>query len=59
MDLSQVKFISPVRQFHGKANSLMVIPPKYGKIWVSLLFSLVYISLVDSVTIANCQNERS
>ena len=31
-DPSQVKFISPVRQFHEKANSLMVIPPKYGKI---------------------------
>ena len=34
-DLSQVKFISPVRQFHGKANSLKVIPPKYVKIWES------------------------
>ena len=48
-DLPQVKFISPVRQFHGKANSLMVIPPKYGKIWVSLSFSLVYISLVATI----------
>ena len=36
-----------------KGNSLMVIPPKQGKIRVSLLFSLVYISLVASVTIAN------
>ena len=53
------KFISPVRQFHGKANSLMVIPPKYGKIWVSLSFSLVYISLFASVTIVNGQNEWS
>ena len=58
-DLSQVKFIGPVRQFHGKANSLMVIQPKYVKILESLSFSLVYISLVDSVTIANGQNEWS
>ena len=57
--LSQVKFISPVRQFHGKSSSVMVIPPKYGRIWVSLSFSLVHISLVDSVTIANGQNEWS
>ena len=31
-DLWQVKFLSPVRQFHEKANLLTVIPPKYGKI---------------------------
>ena len=31
-DLSQVKFISPVKQFYEKANSLMVIPSKTGKI---------------------------
>ena len=40
--------MSPVRKFHEKANSLMVIPPKYGKIWVSLSFLLVYISLVKN-----------
>ena len=51
--------MSPMRQFHGKANSLMVIPPKYGKICVSLSFSLVYISLAASITIANGQNEWS
>ena len=50
---------SPVRQFHGKTNLLMVILPKYGKIWVSLSFSLVYISLAASITIANGQNELS
>ena len=37
----------------------MVIPPKYGKIWVSLSFSLVYISLAASMTTAKGQNEWS
>ena len=34
-------------------NSFTVIPSKPSKIYVSLSFSLVYISLVGSVTIAN------
>ena len=50
-----MKFISPVRPFHEKADSLMVIPPEYGKIYVSLSFPLVYISLFGSVTVANGQ----
>ena len=50
---------SPVRQFHENAKTFMVITPKYGKIFVSLSFSLVYISLVGSVTIANGQIEWS
>ena len=31
---------SPVGQFHEKAETFMVITPKYGKILVSLSFSL-------------------
>ena len=58
-NLSQVKFTILERQSHEKANSLMVIPPKYGKILVFISFSLVYISLVGSVTIANVQIEWS
>ena len=50
---------SPVKQFHESAITFMVITPKYGKILVSLSFSLVYISLVGSVTIANGQIEWS
>ena len=37
----------------------MVTLPKTGKIWVFLCFSLIYISLVGSVTIANGQIEWS
>ena len=48
---------SPVRQSHEKAKTFMVITPKYGKILVSLSFSLVYISLVGSVTIVIGQIE--
>ena len=42
---------SPVRQFHEKAETFLVLTPKYGKILVSLSFSLVYISLVGSVIV--------
>ena len=52
-----VKVISPVRQFCEKANSFIAMPSKNGKIRVLLSFSLVYISLVRSVTIANVQVE--
>ena len=57
VDHSQVKFFRPVRQFHEKTSSFMVIPPKYGKMQISLSLSLVYISLVGSVTIADGQIE--
>ena len=33
--------LGPVRQFHEKAKTFMVITPKYGKILVSLSFSLL------------------
>ena len=52
MDLSQVLFASIVKQFCENTNSFMVIQPKTGK-----NFSLVYILLVGSVTIANSQSE--
>ena len=58
-DLSQAKFISPVRQFCEKDKSVMVIQSKTGKIQVFLSFSHVYISLVGSVTIANSKIEWS
>ena len=50
---------SSVSKFHEKAETFMVITPKYGKILMSLSFSLVYISLVGSITIANGQIEWS
>ena len=34
---------SAMRKFHEKAKTVMVITTKYGKILVSLSFSLVYI----------------
>ena len=55
MDLSQAKFIGPVRQFCGKDKSSMVIQSKNCKIYVFLSFSHVYVSIVGSVTIANGQ----
>ena len=51
-DLSQAKFISPVRQFCEKDKSSMVIQSKKSKIYVFLSFSHVYVSIVGSVTIA-------
>ena len=50
---------SPARNFHEKAKTFMLITPEYGKILVSLSFSLVHISLVGSVTIANGKIEWS
>ena len=50
---------SPVRQFHEKAKTFVVMTPKYSKILVSLSFSLLYILVVGSVTIANGQIEWS
>ena len=44
-----------MKQLCENTNSLMVIQP--GRIEVFLSFSLVYILLVDSVTISNSQIE--
>ena len=54
----QVTFIGPVRQFCKKDKSFMVYTVKK---WQNLFlsFSLVYVSLVGSVTIANGQIEWS
>ena len=56
-DLSQVKFIGPVKQFYKKVYSFMAMPLTPDKIWVFLSFSFVYILLDGSVTIANRQIE--
>ena len=57
--LSKVPFVSIVKQFCENSNSLIVIQPRTGRILVFLPFSLVYILLVGSVTIANGQIECS
>ena len=54
-DLNRVPFVSIVKQFCKNTKSFMMIQPKNGKIKVFLCFSLVYILLVGSVTIANGQ----
>ena len=59
MDLLQVKVICRVSQFCEKANLFMVISSKKSKVYSFLSFSLVYISLIYSITIANAQIEWS
>ena len=56
-DISQGKFISPVRQFCEKDKIIHGKTVKNGKIWVFLSFLHVYVALVGSVTVANGQIE--
>ena len=54
-----LEFICTVRQFCEKLNSFMVITSKTAESSYFFSFSLVYISLVGSVNIANGQIDSS
>ena len=58
-DFMTGNFSGPLRKFWEKADSSMVMPSRNEKIQVFRSFSLVYISLVGSVTISSGQIEWS